>query len=259
MALAKAHGTFLWFDSRGHGRSVALLHGFPLDRRIWSDQFDTLSSSCSVCTPDLRGFGRSHGDEPFTIASLADDVHEILKQNRALPCVLGGLSMGGYVSLAFAAKYPGDLSGLILVDTKSEADTPQAKDGRGKMIELAKTSGTAAVAEAMLPKLIAPNSSPEVVKRLNSIMLECPPLTIQHALAAMRDREDYTSVLEKLDIPVQIIVGEHDAISPPSVAEQMYRRCRRGTMKVVPGAGHLTPIEAPHEVSKAIEEFLNRF
>jgi 3-oxoadipate enol-lactonase len=258
MALTRVDGTFLWFEKRGHGPNVALLHGFPLDRRIWSDQFDALSAKFSVCTPDLRGFGRSICDQPFTIASLADDVHELLKQNGALPCVLGGLSMGGYVSLAFAAKYAADLSGLILIDTKAEADSPQAKEGREKMIEMAKTGGTSAVAEAMLPRLMAPNSSPEVVKRLQSIMLDCPALTIQHALAAMRDREDYTPLLEKLQIPVHVIVGEHDAISPPSVAEQMFKRCRRGSMTVIAGAGHLTPIEAPQAVSKAIEEFASK-
>jgi 3-oxoadipate enol-lactonase len=256
--LKRVEGTFLWYDQRGHGRNVVLVHGFPLDRRIWSDQFNALSSKYSVFLPDLRGFGRSHCEKPSTIASLADDLHSTLKQSSALPCVLGGLSMGGYVSLAFARKYAADLAGLILVDTKSAADTAEQKESRDKMVELARTGGAEAIADAMMPRLIAADSPPQVVERLKSIILDCPSLTIQHALAAMRDREDYTSVLEQLNVPVQIIVGELDAISPPPVAEEMCRRCRRGEMKVIPGAGHLAPIEAPELVARAIEDFLAR-
>lgn len=256
MALERVAGTFLWYDKRGTGRNLALLHGFPLDRRIWSTQFDALSNKYSVTLPDLRGFGRSRDEKEFTIESLADDVHELLRQTGALPCVLGGLSMGGYTSLAFAKKYPKDLLGLILIDTRADADSPAAKEGRAKMIELAQTGGSEAVADAMRPKLIAPNASAETIEKLNEIMHGCPPLTIQHAQAAMRDREDYTTVLEKLDIPVRVIVGEQDAITPPSVAEAMRDRCRRGSLTIIPGAGHVSPMENPPAVTAALDEFM---
>ena len=256
MALERIAGTFLWYDRRGHGRNIALLHGFPLDRRIWSDQFDALSNQYCITLPDLRGFGRSRDEKPFTIESLADDVHALLKQTGALPCVLGGLSMGGYVSLAFAKKYASDLLGLILIDTRAEADSPAAKEGRAKMIDMAKTGGSAAVSDAMMPKLVPANVNADVVERLKKITLECPPLTIQHALEAMRDRPDYTSVLESLQIPVQVVVGELDSITPPDVATAMQRRCKRGRLAVIPGAGHLSPIESPTDLTRTIDEFV---
>src|ERR1700743_1984444 len=100
------------FIVRGTGVSVVLLHGYPLDHRIFLPQLEQLSREARIILPDLRGFGKSISREPFSIESLADDVHALLAKLGALPCVLGGLSMGGYVSLALARKYPGDLLGL---------------------------------------------------------------------------------------------------------------------------------------------------
>jgi pimeloyl-ACP methyl ester carboxylesterase len=205
----------LGFDEAGPGNSrpLVLVHGFPLDGRIWADCVGELARSARVIVPDLRGFGRSPSDDPFTIESQADDLHALLAQIGALPCVLAGLSMGGYVSLAFAAKYPADLRGLILVDSRAEADSPAAREGRGQMIQLVRSKGTAAIAQAMLPKLIA---SPAPAQRLQSIMLDCSPLAIEHALAAMRDRRDYTQALADSALPVHVIVGEHDVLSTPA-------------------------------------------
>src|SRR3954471_5470103 len=133
------------YTDRGRGAVLVLLHGFPLDRRMWDAQVEKLSDHYRVVAPDLRGFGQSRRSDPFTIESLADDTHLFLEQLAATPCVLAGLSMGGYVALAYAKKYPADLRGLILMDTKAESDTPQAKEGRAKMIELARSSGATAV------------------------------------------------------------------------------------------------------------------
>ncbi len=119
---------------------------------MWNAQVDTLSQHYRVIAPDLRGFGQSRRSDAFSIESLADDVALFLEQLSALPCVLAGLSMGGYVSLAYAKKYPKDLRGLILVDTKAEADTPEGKAGRKKMIALVRESGSKAVAEQMMPE-----------------------------------------------------------------------------------------------------------
>src|SRR4051812_16711958 len=101
------------FEDRGTGQAVVLLHGFPHDSRIWGAQLQALSDRYRVVAPDLRGFGRSQSSDPFSMQSLADDIHELLNQLGVLPCVLGGLSMGGYIALEFVRKYPTDLTGLI--------------------------------------------------------------------------------------------------------------------------------------------------
>ena len=127
-------GTTLDYEEQGTGMPLVLLHGFPLDSRIWREQLAALSDRFHVIAPDLRGFGQSKSSDTFTMESLADDVHALLADLQALPCILGGLSMGGYVALAYAKKYPTDLRGLVLIDTKAEGDTAEGKAGREKMI-----------------------------------------------------------------------------------------------------------------------------
>ena len=240
---------------RGSGCALVLLHGFPLDASIWENQLTGLADAARVIAADLPGFGKTKSDEPFTMKSLAEDVHEFLEQIKAIPCVLGGLSMGGYVALEYAKKYPNDLRGLALIDTRAEGDTPQGKEGRDKMIELAKTKGSNAVAEQMLPKMLAEDTQknrPAIVQRVTAIMQACPPLTIQHALAAMRDRADHTDDIPSIPVPTAIIVGDSDAITPPAIAEAMHKKIPRSSLHIVKGAGHLSPIEQPEQVNQAL-------
>jgi pimeloyl-ACP methyl ester carboxylesterase len=251
----------LSYTDRGGGGAVplVLLHGFPLDRRMWDGQIERLSEHRRVIAPDLRGFGQSRRSDPFTIESLADDVHVFLDQLVALPCVLAGLSMGGYVALAYAKKYPSDLRGLVLIDTKAEADTPDGKAAREKMIQLVRASGAAAVAEQMMPKMIAPaalESRPDVVKTLRQIMENCPPGTIEYALKAMRDRPDRTGELPSIKCPTLVIVGDADAITPPDVADAMSKAIPSARLETIRGAGHMSPMEQPEQVNRAIERFM---
>lgn len=253
------HGTTIAFTERGSGFPLVLLHGFPLDSRIWEAQQASLSDRWRVITPDLPGFGQSQGGQPFTMASIASDVHAMLASLGALPCVLGGLSMGGYVALEFVKKYPADLRALLLVDTRAEGDSPEGKQGRQKMIDLVRDKGSKAVAEQMRPKLLAESTlkgNAPVVQRLNQIMEACPAPTIEHALVAMRDRHDHTADLPSVPVPTLILVGQHDAITPPSSAETMNKAIPRSKMVVIPDAGHMTPMEQPERVNRAMREFL---
>ncbi len=247
------------YEERGGGTPLVLVHGFPLDGRIWEDQLSALCDRYRVIALDLRGFGRSRAEQPFTMQSLADDVHHVLEKLGALPCVLGGLSMGGYVALAYVSKYPTDLKGLALIDTRCEADTPEGKQNREKMIESVRCAGSEAIANAMMPKMLAPDaqqSRPQLMQRLRTIMEECPPKTIEHALAAMRDRRDYRDRLASIAVPTLIIVGEHDAITPPSVSEFMRKEIPSSELVVVKGAGHMSPMEQPEQVNRAIRQFM---
>ncbi len=254
------NGAALSYEERGHGTAVVLLHGFPLDSRIWKEQCSALSRKYRIITIDLRGFGQSQASDAFTMESLADDVHEILNELGALPCVLGGLSMGGYVSLAYIRKYPMDLSGLMLIDTRAEGDTPEGRQGREKMIQLARQSGSKAVADQMMPKMLAPDEAatrPGVARTLRAIMEACPPLTIEHALAAMRGRPDQTESLASISVPTLILVGNSDAITPPEVARKMQERIPQSVIEVIKGAGHMSPMEQPQQVTGAMERFLS--
>jgi 3-oxoadipate enol-lactonase len=259
MPHAAVNGTNIYYNESGRGLPVVLIHGFPLDHRIWHNQVHDLSHVCRVITPDLRGFGHSTGGGSFTIASLAEDLYLLLSQIHALPCVLGGLSMGGYVALAYERQYAATLRGLMLIDTRAGADSPEGRAGRDVMIELAKTQGSVAIAEKMLPKMLAGGnveSGAEVVRELKSIMDACPAQTIQFALAAMRDRIDYTPTLARIAAPTLIIAGESDVLVPPAQSQEMHKSIRGSTISIIPAAGHMAPMEQPQQVSRAIRQFL---
>jgi pimeloyl-ACP methyl ester carboxylesterase len=228
---------------------------------MWDAQLESLSDRYRVIAPDLRGFGHSKSDTPFTIASLADDLHALLKQLAALPCVLCGLSMGGYVSLAFARNYSSDLKALGLIDTRAEGDTPQGKESRAKMIALVREKGAKAVAEQMIGKLLSEQTAQrrqDVVHKLRHMMESQSPQTIEHALAAMRDRDDYTPELPGIRVPTLILVGEQDAITPPAVSESMAKLIRQPTLVVIKQAGHMAPMEQPDDVTTAMRRFLEQ-
>lgn len=247
-------------QSSGKGLPLVLLHGFPHDSRIWESQLAALGDRFHVITPDLSGFGKSKSSEPFTMASQADSVHRFLVQIKALPCILGGLSMGGYIALEFARKYPSDLRGLILLDTRAEADGAEAKQGRGKMIDLVRANGAAAIAEAMLPKQLAPTApqqKPDVVRKLRMIMESQSATTIENALIAMKDRPDNTAFLPSISVPTLIVVGQADVLTPPEVARKMHDAIPKSTLAIIPDAGHLSPMEQPGDVDRAISDYVS--
>jgi pimeloyl-ACP methyl ester carboxylesterase len=260
----KIHYTEQGSAAGGRGAAkvpLVLVHGFPLDSRMWEAQSAALAPVRRVVAPDLRGFGRSRSDAPFTLESLADDLHALLSAVGALPCVLAGLSMGGYVALGYVKKYPADLRGLILVDTKAEADTAEGKQGRDKMIDLARSQSSKAVVDQMMPKMLARDADgqrPQTAKALRQIMEACPPTTVANALAAMRDRPDRSGELSAIKVPTLILVGDGDAITPPAVSESMAGKIPGAQLVVIRGAGHMSPMEQPEQVNRAIKAFLDR-
>jgi pimeloyl-ACP methyl ester carboxylesterase len=253
------NGITLAYEDGGAGLPVVLLHGYPLDSRMWANQIGSLSARYRVIAPDLRGFGKSPSIEPFTIEQLADDVHALLAKRDALPAVLGGFSMGGYVALALAKKYPSDLRALILVDTRAEADTTEGKAAREKAIDLVRQGGAEAIADQMLPKLLVPEDQrrgPKVTNIVRGMIEAQPPLTIEHALRAMRDRADYTEMLPSVAVPTLIVVGEKDALTPPAMSRAMHERIPRSQLAIIPEAAHLAPMENPDDVGRALHDFL---
>ena len=228
---------------------------------MWEAQVGALSDRFRMIAPDFRGFGKSASTDPFTTESLADDVHALLEETRALPCVLAGLSMGGYVALAYARKYPTDLRGLALVDTKAAGDDTKGKENRNKMIDLVRSSGSKAVADQMLPKMLAddtPRNRPAQAQALAAMMEACPPKTIENALVCLRDRPDQTQMLPSIAVPTLIVLGDADSITPVPVAQSMQKQIPGAQLVVIKGAGHMSPMEQPTQVNQALIRFLDR-
>jgi pimeloyl-ACP methyl ester carboxylesterase len=247
------HST-IHFTDQGTGRPVLLVHGFPLSSDTFADVASLLAKNHRVISVDLPGFGHSTTVGPFSMASLARDCVELMQSLGMDRYAAAGLSMGGYVLLEMAHRFVQHLSHLILIDTKATADDEAGRQNRDRFVGIVRERGTPAIVELMYPKMMAATSTP-LETRLKSVMNATPPLTIEYACCAMRDRDDFLDRLPEWEIPIQIIVGQHDVITPVEVAKQT-AAASNGRLDVIENAGHLAPLEQPQAVAKVIEQFL---
>jgi len=238
---------------------LVLLHAWPTSRIIWRDAVAALAPDRPrSLLVDLPGFGDSRAGGAFTIAQVASELREALRQLAALPAIIAGISMGGYIALAFADQFTADVAGLILCDTRADADPPANRVNRQAVIDLCRAQGPGAVAAAQLPRMIshATAADPARAAALLAIMSACPADAIIHGTEALRDREDRSSLLGRLDCPVLILVGQDDAITPPAVAQEMASRIRGARLQIIPKAGHLAVWEQPQAAAQQISTFL---
>jgi 3-oxoadipate enol-lactonase len=246
---------------KGTGRPLVLLHGFPLSKAMWRPQIDALAAIARVLVPDLPGFGGSRAFEATpSIEAMADRVAAFLDSLQIRePAVVGGLSMGGYVTLAFARRHAPRLRGLILADTKADPDDAAGKAGRDKMMALATESGARAVVDQMMPKLVGADTAarrPEVVDEIRAIGSAQSSAAIIDALRALRERPDATAGLAAIAVPTLVIAGEQDLLTPPAKSEEMSRAIRGAQLVVLPGAGHMANLEQTDAFSAAVRTFL---
>jgi pimeloyl-ACP methyl ester carboxylesterase len=260
MNIRTVSGRMVAYDDAGAGRPVVLLHAFPLSREMWKPQAESLSKDCRILTPDLPGFGGSTGflDEP-SVNGMAVAVADFLDAVSVTePVALGGLSMGGYVALAFARKYPDRIRALVLADTRAEADDATGKANRDKMIAFAQEHSAADLIEQMMPKMLSEETwknRPEVVEAIRRIASAQPIGGIVNALKALRDRPDARPGLDDIKAPALVVVGAKDALTPPALSQDLAVRIR-GQIEVIPGAGHLSNLEKPAEFTAAVRRFL---
>jgi pimeloyl-ACP methyl ester carboxylesterase len=248
------------YDDLGHGAPLMLVHGFPLDGRVWRDVAELMARRYRVIVPDLPGFGRSSTAAAFTIDSLGDALLALADHLQLGRFSLAGLSMGGYVALGMVRRHPSRLASLILVDSRANADDDAGRLARDRMADTAQRQGTPAIVEQMLPRMLHPDayaSWPDVVDRVRSIMQDCPATTIAYACRAMRDRADCLPLLPQLPCPLGIICGDGDAITPPALARDLAQR-RPGTrVRIIERAGHMAPVEQPEAVVEAMQQMLS--
>lgn len=246
---ATIDGRTMSYESTGAGRPLVLLHAFPFDGRMWRRTAADLERQ--VIAPDLRGFGES-APAPFSIADLADDVAALLDVLGLERAAVGGLSMGGYVALAFAQRHPARLAALVLADTKAGPDTPEARKARGEAIALVQAKGVEAYLEQNLPRLLAPGASHAVRDDVRSLGRQQPGSVIA-GLEALRDRPDRRGELAAIRAPTLVIVGAEDALTPPTEARAMADAIPGARLVEIAGAGHLSNLEAPAAFMQALE------
>ena len=228
---------------RGTGRPVVLLHAFPLH----SGLFDALGElpGYRLITPDLRGFGASPlGDDPPSIGAMAEDVVALIDQWGLGEVVVGGVSMGGYVAMELLRTAPDRLRGVVLIDTKAEADTSPARAGRHAMADDVLRRGRDAL-DPMVQALLGETtrrSRPDVVDQVMSWLDEADPTSVAWAQRAMADRPDSGALLTATRVPGAVVVGEEDELSPVALAEAM-ASAWGAHPHVVPATGHLCVVE----------------
>jgi pimeloyl-ACP methyl ester carboxylesterase len=227
---------------------------------MWAPQL-AFADRFRVIAPDLFGFGESGLPAGgWTVDSMADAVAESLTGIGVTePVALGGLSMGGYVALAFARRHPDRLKALILADTKAEPDTEEGKKGRAAMIETARSGGGTAVADKMLPNLLGRSTHerrPEVASEVRRLASEQSVEGIVAGLVALRDRPDARPGLGNIRVPTLVLVGAEDKVTPPDAGKAMADAIPGATYQVLPAAGHLSNLEAPSEFNTAVRMFL---
>jgi pimeloyl-ACP methyl ester carboxylesterase len=243
---------------------VLWIHGFPLNNLLWDLQLDDLAGIARLITPDLRGHGATPATEPpYSMQMFAEDCASLLDHlGLTEPVVVAGLSMGGYIALDFQRRFPERTAGLILAATRAGGDSDEGKAGRDAMAELARTEGVAAVAEGMLPKLLAPaayREQPDLVEFVRDIMLSTSEEGVIGALAAMRDRPDSLPLLGSVEVPTLIIHGEQDQLIPPDEARATQAGIAGSELVLIPDAGHLPNLEQPVVFNDAVRDFLERF
>jgi 3-oxoadipate enol-lactonase len=245
----------------GQGHPLLLVHGFPFDHTMWQGQIDAFSGRCRVIAPDLRGFGKSGaGEDLVSMEQMADDLAMLLEALKIRePVVLCGLSMGGYIAFEFWRKYSDRLQSLIFCDTRASADKPGAAASRLTMADQVFREGPQLLVEAMLPKLFSPQTSidrPQIVEEIERVMLKTDPRGIAAAARGMAQRRDFTAELEKIRCPTLVLVGADDQLSPPEEMQAFSAAIPNAEYRIIPQAGHLSPLEQPAATNAAIEAFM---
>jgi 3-oxoadipate enol-lactonase len=255
------NGVGLAVEVRGEGPAILLVHGYPLDRSIWSHQLAALDGWTRVA-PDLRGMGQSDApDLGYSIETYASDLAVLLDLLGIDEVVLVGHSMGGYIAFEFLRRWRDRVRGLVLVDTRAEPDSADARKQRDIAAATARDQGAEAIADAMLSKMLGATTitgSPSIVERARTIMTGTPVAGIVGALGAMRDRPDSTPLLPNLaGLPTLVIVGDEDEATPPTHAHAMADAIPGASLVVIRSAGHLPSLERPVETTNAIAAFLD--
>lgn len=256
-----------------NGKSVAphlvLIHAFPLNRSMWKYQLDGLADHAHVIAPDLYGCGEtpiySRGETPiYTIKPnmtyYARTIIHFLNQMSINKAILGGCSMGGYILFELWRAYPERFAGLILCDTRAEADTLEARAVRLQSVEAILEQGLSPLAEGMIPKLLSSNTletKPDLVSDIKNAILTNNKKGVAYAQYAMARRPESTETLYTIDVPTLILVGEQDVLTPPDLARSMNEKIPHSQLHVLPEAGHLSPVEQPEMANQLIRGFIN--
>jgi 3-oxoadipate enol-lactonase len=261
-ALINDNHLFYTEEGPANGLPVVFLHGFPFNHTMWLEQLRAINGFCRAVAYDVKGHGMSDvGDGQYSVEAHADDLLALLDALHIEKTVIAGLSMGGYIALRALEKNPERFLAAVLCDTRSEADTDKAREGRFAGIRTVKREGSAVFADNFVKAIFSEASfskKPDAVRRIHRMIEATPPLSIAGTLLALASRTDTTASLDHIQVPTLILVGENDAVTPVEAARKMHERIRGSELHVIPGAGHMSNLENPEAFNDRLIPFLRR-
>ena len=241
---------------------IIFIHGFPFNKEMWNKQLEALSESFRVIAYDVRGHGNSYsGTDDFSIELFVNDLLLLMDALEIEKTTLCGLSMGGYIALKAMENFPHRFDSLVLCDTSCAADSPEAKEKRMKAIEIILEKGVAKFADDSIKNFFAPESfikKKDVIAEVREIMVNTTEKSVIKTLLALSRRLETCSTLCKIKVPVLILVGEEDKITPPEAAQFMQNEIHGSVMSVIENAGHLSNLENPDQFNEQLIKFLEK-
>lgn len=237
---------------------VVLLHPFPVDGTFWAPMWRELDLAVQVVTPDFPGFGsNTYVPDHVTIVDVADDVAAVIAESgrRAVVC---GLSLGGYVALSLVARHPEVVAGMLLANTRAEADTDDARRNRDQAIDTIRIDGFDVWRNAFVPKLLRPHPAPHTLDVAWSLAAAQQPEAVVAALLALRDRPDRTADLGAITMPTTVVAGSDDQVTPMEAIDALVTGIPGARKRVITDAGHLTALEQPETFAEVLRELVER-
>lgn len=248
----------LHYLDEGRGLPVLLFHAYPLNGELFRPQITALKDRFRFLVPDMRGFGQSGpASGPITMRQMAQDGLALLDALGIERAVVGGVSMGGYVSMALLREDASRVLGLVLSSTQARADTKEASEGRETIALQVEQEGIQPVIDAMVPKLVNVERSgcgPSVT----GLIQAASPAGIAAAQRGMALRPDSREVLARFAGPTLVLVGREDPITPVDKAEAIQNLLSTGTLTVIDDAQHLPNLEQPGAFNAALADFLDQ-
>jgi 3-oxoadipate enol-lactonase len=240
---------------------IIFIHGFPFNKSMWNKQVKALKNNYRVIAYDVRGHGNSDvGNEDFSIELFVKDLLNLMDALNVDRTILCGLSMGGYIALNAIENYPDRFDALILSDTNCISDTPEVKEKRMKTIESIKKDGVEKFADESMNNFFAPESLSTKKKEIAAVrdmIVNTSKQTLYKTLQAFYERKETCSRLPEIKVPVLIMVGKEDIITPPAAALTMHEKIKGSIIHIIDHAGHLSNMENLGEFNNRLTEFLS--
>lgn len=242
-------------------QSIIFIHGFPLNKSMWENQVEFLKESFRVITYDIRGHGKTdNGSEEYSIELFANDLIGLMDALNIKKTILCGLSMGGYIALNAIEINPSRFTALILSDTNCIADPPETLTNRKRAIEIIESGTVGKYADESMKKFFTTDTlinNKNIVELARDMIIKTSKLSLCKTLLALANRKETCSNLNGIKVPILIIVGSDDQITPPDAAKFMHSKIKGSTMNIIENAAHLSNLEKPDEFNMQLKIFLS--